>query len=209
MSATMYNSQELSPRFRPRMSDSYHPFFLRGRKPKCLATDFPLPVKRIQGNSALNARDPVLWRNLFNPILAISTFGTRILISRERIPERGRACSSSNHARLRFLLQLQLNTGFSFPRLPREFPFLQLSPCPRLVTTNVSTRSPSRRALSVETREEERERLGGRRLLFHNSDFSLAPVPTRCFPPRSFSRLTRLEHGFNCVPWLPERGGGG
>lgn len=102
MSATTYNSQELSPRFRPRMSDSYHPFFLRGRKPKCLATDFPLSVKRIQGNSALNARDPVLWRNLFNPILAISTFGTRILISRERIPER--ACSSSNHARLRFLL---------------------------------------------------------------------------------------------------------
>lgn len=47
-------------------------------------------------------------------------------------------------------------------------------------------------------------------MLFHNSDFSLAPVPTRCFPPRSFSRLTRLEHGFNCVPWLPEgRGGGG
>lgn len=105
------------------MSDSYHPF-LRGKKTEMPRHRFPPspPIKRIQGNSALNARDLVLRRDPFNPrssqypLLEPAYFD----IARERIPERGRACSSSNHARLRFLL-ITIEHRIFVPS-PREFP---------------------------------------------------------------------------------------
>lgn len=56
--------------------------------------------------------------------------------------------------------------------------------------------------LSVETREEERGDIRGTIVISQFRPLSLSlflPLPPRL----TFSRLTRLEHGFNCVPWLP------
>lgn len=106
-------------------------------------------------------------------------------IARERIPERGRACSSSNHARLRFLL-ITIEHRIFVPS-PREFPSSSplgerrggAEPCcyEHVVFPRVST-SLRGDALSVETREEERGILGGTIVI---SQFRLLSLSLECF----------------------------